>query len=491
LKLLSTATSTNRLTDHTMQTKDKAPGEPTPAQESIVVAIPDTDLNDLLSGTPTHSIEPPPQSFGSEIYDNLPQLLQEGCNLLVEPIEKEVFLVGALGVLSGLLPNVTGYYGGNLDRPNLYVYLLGPYGQGKGGLRYAKFLGDPVHASLLQKAKELQKEHEAEMYVYQRKAKEFTRSKKLQTEPPEKPEPAPILMHYIPANSSKSGLIQLVNENKGKGTIFETEGDSLADALKQDYGGFSDVLRKAFHFERLSFFRRTNNEHIEIDNPCVSVVLSSTFDQLFGLVPSPQNGLFSRFLYYIIKSDPAFMNVFDKRKKHYDRSFKKLGQQVFDIHAALSELKKPIEFSLSPDQEATFLQVFQSNKDEVLEYIGDELNGTVNRLGVICFRLAMILAVLRTFEDGVLEQEVECSQQDFDTALRIVEVLKLHALKVYHCFPKDAKAATGTTLTANQALQKAQCFDLHRQGLSIRDITQRVFGNQGKKSTVHRWIKGY
>jgi len=81
-------------------------------------------------------------------------------------------------------------------------------------------------------------------------------------------------MLYIPANNSKSGIYQLLEENDDKGIMFESEGDTLADAIKQDYGSFSDTLRKAFHHENLDLFRRGNEELIEINKPELSVVLS-------------------------------------------------------------------------------------------------------------------------------------------------------------------------------------------------------------------------
>ena len=62
-------------------------------------------------------------------------------------------------------------------------------------------------------------------------------------------------MLYIPANNSSSGMFQLLYDNKGKGLIFETEGDTLAQSFKSDYGNYSDGFRKAFLHETVSYFR--------------------------------------------------------------------------------------------------------------------------------------------------------------------------------------------------------------------------------------------
>lgn len=461
----------------------------TQKEGEIYVQIPPTDFNDTSTSPALDSVTTSHKGFTSDVFDNLPQLLREGCDAFVEDTEKEVFLVGALGIVSGILPNVMGYYAGDEIPPNLYVYLLGNYGQGKGSLRYAKKLAEPIHAHMKAEAEAQKQEQEAGMHKYNKKLKEFQKDKKEDAKPPEKPEAAPILMHFIPANSSKSGIIQLLNENDGRGTIFETEGDTLADALKQDYGGFSDALRKAFHSESISLFRRTDSESIHIDKPCVSVVLSSTFDQLTALMPSPQNGLFSRFLYYVIQPDPVFKDVFDSRKKGYEARFKALGEKYFEVYQALQSLSDPIEFSLEADQQEEFLRVFQKSKDELIEYVGQDINGTVNRLGVICFRVAMLLSALRMFEDGVIETELLCTQADFENALRIVEILKDHAMKVYYSYPPPTHTNRGIDKAAEKLLQKEQCLRLHEQGHSVRTIAKMVLGDEKQKSTVHRWIK--
>src|SRR5690606_30104441 len=128
--------------------------------------------------------------------------------------------------------------------------------------------------------------------------------------PPPMPTPAGHTKLYLPANSTKTAMMQLLMENNGRGIIFETEGDTLADMLRQDYGNFSDVLRKAYHHESVSFFRRANNEDVFIEHPQLSVVLSGTQDQLHRLIPTIENGLFSRFCFYILDQRQGFKDPF-------------------------------------------------------------------------------------------------------------------------------------------------------------------------------------
>ncbi len=59
-------------------------------------------------------------------------------------------------------------------------------------------------------------------------------------------------MLYIPANITKAALHQILDGTKGSGVIFETEGDTLVEALKTEHGGFSDILRKGISTRSLT-----------------------------------------------------------------------------------------------------------------------------------------------------------------------------------------------------------------------------------------------
>jgi hypothetical protein len=108
---------------------------------------------------------------------------------------------------------------------------------------------------------------------------------------------------YIPANISSAMVIQHLKEGNERGIFCETEADSMGNTLKQDWGGYSDLLRKAFHHEPISYSRKTNKEFVEIDNPCLSVALSGTPGQVENLIKSSEDGLFSRFIFYSFKSN--------------------------------------------------------------------------------------------------------------------------------------------------------------------------------------------
>jgi hypothetical protein len=409
------------------------------------------------------------------IFDNLPDLLKNACAILTEQTEREVFLIGAIGVASGLLPNVRGFYDGQHTGCNLYCYVLGQYGTGKGGLKLAYQLGKAVHA----RRKEISAELQAKFKQDCIEAKE--------NKEPEPENPGSKLL-FIPANNSKSGFVELLHENEGRGILFETEGDTLADALKTDYGGFSDVLRKAFHHERISFYRRTKREHREIEIPSLSVVLSSTIDQYQKLIPNIQNGLFSRFIHYNLAPCHDFKDVFDRRKRNYPEYFEKLGQTFLDIYTYLDALPAPIEFELREHQKAQFLAAFDEWKKEIGEYVSTNLEGTVNRLGLICFRLAMQFTALRNFGEGDYSPTIICTDTDFETSLQMVEVLKRHALEVYYDLPSLKVSKETADFQKNLAEKTGNvilCQTLSRQGIKPLEIAKRT---GIPKTTVYRYL---
>jgi hypothetical protein len=416
------------------------------------------------------------QGFPDAIFNDLPDVLRNACNVLTEKTEKEVFLVGAFAVISGILPNVRGFYDGGYTCPNLFAYIIGQYGTGKGGLKLAYKIAQPIHAKRRELSKDLQR-------TYKQKCIE---AKENGEDEPENPGNK---MLYIPANNSKSGIVENLADNDGAGVLFETEGDTLADAIKTDYGGFSDILRKGFHQEPISFFRRVGREFREIETPRLSVVLTSTPDQYQKLIPNIQNGLFSRFLHYRLSPNRDFKDVFDPAKNAYQDYFNDLGQTFLNYYDTLEALEnEPILFDLRDSQKAHFLTVFRDWKTEVGEFVSTDLDGTVNRLGLICFRLAMQLTSLRNFEQGDYSKNMLCEDVDFYNALRIIEILKGHAIAVSYDLPNPAISRDATkyeTELSTKAATVARAQLLKKQGKTFAEIATALGES---KTNIYRWL---
>ena len=410
--------------------------------------------------------------FNEEIYTRLPNLLKDGCDILQEATEKEVFLIGGLAVASGLIPNVSGFYDGRTVYPHLYCYVLANYGVGKGALQFARKLGQSIH-------KEKLDEYRAYKELYD---EEIANLKKGDT-PPIEPNQS---MLYIPANNSKSGFLELLHNNNDNGIIFETEGDTIANAMKQEHGNYSDILRKAFHHESIAFYRRTGKEFIDIENPKLAAVLSSTPDQMKGLIPTIENGLFSRFLYYTLQGNNDFRNVFDKSKSAYPEAFGRISDRFKTLYNNLFGRESDIEILLTESQENQFLKVFREWKKECRKHLQDDLTGTVNRLGLICFRICIIFTILRESEkrDFAVNEKIFCNDLDFQNAIEIVGILKTNALEVYFKMPKPA-SSKNQTHSKDKSILKKRAIELKSQGMSWGEISLIL---RVSKSTIRGWV---
>ncbi|MDD4215384.1 MAG: BT4734/BF3469 family protein, partial [Bacteroidales bacterium] len=175
------------------------------------------------------------------VYTLLPDLLKSGSLAFKDLRERDVFLTGALAILSGCLPQVSGVYYQQVVYPNLFSFIIAPAASGKGALKFAKCLGDAYHDQLIQESNEELQRYKTEMNEY--KANMYGRKK---GEPSgDAPEQPLFRVLYIPANSSYAKILSHLKQNNESGIICETEADTMGNVLKQEWGSYSDMLRKA------------------------------------------------------------------------------------------------------------------------------------------------------------------------------------------------------------------------------------------------------
>ncbi|MDX9882035.1 MAG: DUF3987 domain-containing protein [Prolixibacteraceae bacterium] len=371
-------------------------------------------------------------TFPDEIYTDLPGLLQKVAAKSNSPEDRDLLLLGSLVVISACLPKVYGIYAEREVYPNLFLFVTAQASAGKGRLTLCRKLVDPIHKSLREVSK-------LEFEEYQRNLTEYAATKnKAETERPKEP---PVKMLVIPANNSATGVFQILNDNNGSGLMFETEGDTLALTFKSEHGNYSDGFRKAFHHETISYNRRKDREFVEIQNPRLSALLSGTPKQVSALIPSAENGLFSRFIFYFMNVRPVWNDVFaNSSDQTLDSYFNHLGMQFFDLYKHLEYQAEPIRFCLTLAQQQAFNAYFAQTQNQYLCLYGADYLATVRRLGLITFRMAMILTALRIMDDGDIHSPLVCRDNDFNTALSMVKILVQHAAQVFQQLPSEAVA---------------------------------------------------
>lgn len=447
----------------------------------------DDPKEDYLKTTP---------SIPGEIYNALPEIFKEGARAFTDNRKRDVFFTGALSIISGCLPNVTGVYFNERVFPHLFTFIIAPAASGKGVLKNAKRLADKYHQKILQESKDAQKKYEVELA----QLKHLEHSKKKGEPMPEKPEPPPFKIIIIPADCSKARMVEHLKANDGKGIICETEADTMSGANKQDWGDYSTILRAAFHHETVSSSRKTNNQYDEINDTCLAVALTGTPSQAPKLIASAEDGLFSRFLFYAYKNnilwqDPSPYNNSIIYNDHFDA----LSTQVLEMVNFLENYPTVVE--LKGEQWQIINTEFPAMLAEVVTFTGEDAAGVVYRLGLILFRLCMIFTAMRKFENGDTTMTIICTDEDFNAALKIVQIYLEHSLLMFNNLPKQSEATqfkTGDSkrkffdalpqeFTRQQAVETGKQFQLSSR--TVDDVLCNAIGKALEKFKAGHYRK--
>ncbi len=366
------------------------------------------------------------------VYPNLPALLRECTEVFDDKRERDVFLISALSVISGCLPNVSGLYFNSTVYPNLFSFVLAPPASGKGSMIFAKKLGDGIHKAFVEESETNQNDYNVELREYK---KRHHGSKGNNANPEEEePKKPPFKLLYIPANSSTAKVYQHLDHNEGKGIICETEADALGIVFKSDWGSYSDMLRRAFHHETVSISRKTDNQFLEVLEPRIAIVLTGTPNQIMNIVKSAEDGLFSRFFFYTFSTDPVWKSPApNPNKPNLSEFFGHKGNGLKDIYNYLETTKTEIE--LTPEQWNRFNDYFQIIIAESNDLISAEATSIVKRHGLMLFRLCLIFSALRKMEYGDDSKTITCEDIDFENAITIIKTVFQHSIIIYSNLP--------------------------------------------------------
>jgi hypothetical protein len=393
-------------------------------QNAVVKENSFDEYEDCLKSTPTI-----PQS----VYDNLPPILNESCQVFTQERERDVYLTGALAILSGCLPNVSGVYSGSIVYPSLFSFILAPAASGKGALKYAKALADEYHEKTLNESKEDKKRYDENLEAYK-----LLKAKGKLDENQEMPIAPKFKVVYIPANTSNSKIIQHLDYNEGKGIICETEADTLGQTFKNDWGSYSDMLRKSFHHEKISVSRKTDGEFVEVNNPQLAVALSGTPKQVYNIISSAEDGLFSRFIFYVFKTDAVWFDPSPKGNPiNLTDYFTTQSKEVFKM-VKYFETDEMI-LQLTEEQWEKLNASFSSFLEQVNTFVSEDALSIVKRLGLVLYRLCMLFTAIRKFKENNYHKEVYCADIDFENALALTKIYIQHSVIMFTNLPKQGE----------------------------------------------------
>ncbi len=402
------------------------------------------------------------------IYQSLPEFLSN----LTEPFngrERDMVLLSSIGVLSASLPKVFGFYDRDKYSTNLYVMVVAPAASGKGIMNNSRRLIETIN----QWTREISLGNIEDCNAEKKRNKEFDKK-------------CPELeVKLAPGNVSSSKIYKHLNNTSFGLLIFETEADTISSMLKQDWGNFSDILRKAFHHETISISRETDNKFIEIIRPELSLVISGTPNQVKPLIQSQENGLFSRFIYYFFNESKGWKDVspkgtiFDK-----DAIFSKAGEEAFELYSLLLNREKPLEIKLTESQWERLNSDMTIVTDLYINLQKTDMLSSIKRHGVIMFRICMILTILRNRKTIANQTELYCEDSDYDIAFNIIKCTIDHSIEISNILN-----------TSNYNLTVREVLLLNSM---THSFTRRDFLNIGQEmqipirtldSIINRWVR--
>ena len=368
-----------------------------------------------------------------QVYRMLPALLKKSCKPFEDRHpERNAFLMGALGVMSGLLPGISGVYDGQLRYPNLFVFLIDPASSGKRTFKLSRHLGTAYQKQLFVANKKKRDAYRDALIKFEMDSIKYKKGD-LKSVPKIPTKPA-LKNLFPPFPITPDNVMEFLNRNDNSGIMFESEADRLEYILGENWGGYSDLLRNSFSHESIVYSRASDGELIEVKHPKLSVALSGSFDQLKNLIPSAEDGLLSRFMFYGYESEETWQDVSEKGMSPNPRIF--YEDLSKDVLMVIDFLKfYPAEFTLSEAQWKTLNSTFKKLMKETKKDIGIKAASLVRRMGLNCFKIAMILSAIRKYQEKRLEAKLVCNRNDFKVAIWLTKTYLKHGLFVAKNLP--------------------------------------------------------
>ena len=378
----------------------------------------------------------------------LPESVQQMVALASTPEEQDIILMATLAAASACVPNLYFTYGptGKKYYANLQCFILAAAASGKG-----------IANQALEMVRVIDEQH-------------------------------PML---IAGDSTLPAFYKALEEQGGCGYMHESEGSVITDIWKNSAANYNTALRKAAEHEPIS--RNRVKSASEIKNPRLSMLLTGTFGQYKALVPSVENGYFSRLLTVVIRGT----NPFDKR---YVSS--KGGQSVIPKQVGLRLLRTyeqlmnagEREWSLTDAQKERLGEHLETEYGTLIGLLGDNFHSAVVRMAVQIERMAMVLTAMRiqnteyriqTESDSeLMNEKILCTDEDYETAEMIGNKILLHMAAAYRMIDGDAQDVVPEIKPLDQ---RKVLFEQLKTEYSHGDLAEEAKRQGVSKRTVERW----
>ena len=362
-----------------------------------------------------------------ELFDRLPDFLKRGLTHVRNKRERDILLLSMITNISGCLPGVRMNYGGMVYSADLYLVALAGSGRGKGVMQLAAILP----AAIQEYYDELNRKDERE---YRQKLLKWNLEERLAAQEKRVPDldqcpemPVERILKVAP-NISKSQLILALEAGGAVGLVMNaSELDMISSAMHQEYGKHDDVMRAASQHEEVSSYFKTDHRLVVVSDPHLALCASGTPAQLHKFISSLENGMYSRVAFYVGQAHWEYKSANPGKARLDMRAyFKGMGEELLRMFIFLSG--SPTEVVFTEEQWKEHTERFRTYLREVVAEDDDSPGAIVLRHGLMMARIAMVLTALRKCEPQWNTSEWKCSDEDFRTAMQIVDVLLEHSL---------------------------------------------------------------
>lgn len=383
----------------------------------------------------------------------LPESLQQMLSLASTSEEKDILLMSTLAGASACVPNVYFRYGptGKKYYANLQAFILAASASGKGIANQALEMVRVVD----------------EQY--------------------------PML---IAGDSTLAAWYKALAEQGGCGYMHESEGSVITDIWKTSAANYNTALRKAAEHEPIS--RNRCNGASEIKSPRLSMLLTGTFNQYRALVPSVENGYFSRLLTLVVRGSHPFDKRYVVRSGGQSVIPKQVGQHLLRLYATLAQ-RDEREWSLTDAQKERLGAHLETEYGTLIGLLGENFHSAVVRMAVQIERIALILTVMRSMSGesyspekeekcriafGTTDDAILCSDEDYETAKMIGNKLLLHMAAAYRMIDGENQELVPEIKPLDQ---RRVLFEQLKEEYSHQDLSAEAQRQGVSKRTAERW----
>lgn len=393
---------------------------------------------------------------------NLPESIQNMLSLAKTEEEKDMLLMATLAAASACVPNLYFRYGptGKKYYANLQCFILASSASGKGIANQALEMMRVVD----------------EQY--------------------------PML---IAGDSTLAAWYKALEEQGGIGYMHESEGSVITDIWRNAAANYNTALRKAAEHEAIS--RNRVKGASEIACPRLSMLLTGTFSQYKALVPSVENGYFSRLLTLVERGSHPFEKSYVTAKSENSAIPKIVGRELSRIYSRLME-EGEREWSLTDSQKERLGEKLETEYRTLIDMLGENFHSTIIRMAVQIERIAMVLSAMRgtsalsrgagnelipASNVGIIDKgdnrpslvdTIYCSDQDYETAEMIGSKMLMHMAMAYRMIKGDEQE----TMPEVKGLdQRKVVFDGLKARYQLNDLIKEAKSQGVSRSSAIRW----